>query len=130
SDGGGCSNPLTEATRSFSQEARVLVERREVLDERGIERALTRMAAEIVERAGGRAPLAFVGIRTRGVPLSQRLCKKVQDLEGQAVPLGAVDITLYRDDVLEGLPNPVVGRTDIPFELERRIVVLVDDVLF
>jgi pyrimidine operon attenuation protein/uracil phosphoribosyltransferase len=107
----------------------VLVERREVLDERGIERALTRMAAEIVERAGGR-PLAFVGIRTRGVPLSRRLRERVEKLEATTVATGAIDITLYRDDVFEGLPSPVVGSTEIPFDLKDRIVVLVDDVLY
>jgi pyrimidine operon attenuation protein/uracil phosphoribosyltransferase len=107
-----------------------LVERREVLDERGIDRALTRMAAEIVERAGEPAALALVGIRTRGVPLAARLCRKIREIEGYAPPQGAIDITLYRDDVLEGLPNPVVGSTEIPIDVKDRIIVLVDDVLF
>jgi pyrimidine operon attenuation protein/uracil phosphoribosyltransferase len=107
-----------------------LVERREVLDERGIDRALTRMAAEILERAGDPASLGLVGIRTRGVPLAARLSRKIQEIEGHAPVLGAVDITLYRDDVFAGLPHPVVGSTDIPFDVKDRIVLLVDDVLY
>jgi pyrimidine operon attenuation protein/uracil phosphoribosyltransferase len=107
-----------------------LVERREVLDERGIERTLTRLSAEILERAGGTASLSLVGIRTRGVPLAQRLAQKIREIEGRAPPQGAIDITLYRDDVFHGLPNPLVRSTEIPFDVKDRQVVLVDDVLF
>lgn len=108
-----------------------LVERRELLDAAGVARALRRLAAEIVERHGGTAQLALVGIRTGGYHLAARLARLLGELEpGAQVPLGAVDITLYRDDVFEGLPRPDVGPTELPFSLPGRTIVLVDDVLY
>ncbi len=107
-----------------------LVERRELLDAAGIARALRRIAHEIVERNGGATQLVLVGIRTGGVPLAQRLAQQIAGAEGQAPEVGAVDITLYRDDVFEGLPKPEVGRTELPGQIAGRTVVLVDDVLY
>jgi pyrimidine operon attenuation protein/uracil phosphoribosyltransferase len=107
-----------------------LAERREVLDEAGIARALRRMAHEIVERNGGAAGLVLVGIRTGGVFLAERLRVLLQEIERVAVPIGACDITLYRDDVFLGLPRPEVGPTELPFSIVDRIVILVDDVLY
>lgn len=107
-----------------------LFERREILDARGVERVLARMAAEIVERVGDVSALALVGIRTRGLPLAERLRERIHALEGVRPPLGVIDITLYRDDVFDGLPSPVVGSTEIGFRLRDKVVLLVDDVLY
>jgi pyrimidine operon attenuation protein / uracil phosphoribosyltransferase len=107
-----------------------LVERRELLDEAGIARVLRRMAHEIVERHQGGEGIALVGVHTGGYVLAERLVKLLQAVEGCAVPLGAVDITLYRDDVFDGLPRPEVGPTELPFVLPGKTIVLVDDVLY
>lgn len=109
-----------------------LVTRRELLDSAGIARALRRIASEIVEKNAGQAGLALVGIRTGGYFLAERLAKLVAEVEPErlAVALGAVDITLYRDDVFQGLPRPEIGPTEIPFDIGRHKVVLVDDVLY
>ncbi len=107
-----------------------LREKAQVLDEPGIDRALTRIAHEIIERAGGTADLALLGIRTRGVALARRIAARLHAIEGVQVPVGALDITLYRDDLgLKG-EAPVLRGTDIPFPVSGRIVVLVDDVLY
>lgn len=107
-----------------------LVERRELLDEAGIARALRRVASEIVERNSGVKEVALVGIRTGGLYLAERLVRLLEDAERVKVPLGAIDITLYRDDVFVGLPRPEVGPTELPFSLPGRTIVLVDDVLY
>lgn len=93
-------------------------------------RALTRVAHEILERNKGAHDLALIGIHTRGIPLAARLASKLRELEGVAVPIGQLDITLYRDDLSEIARTPVVRRTEVPFDLARRRVVLVDDVLY
>jgi len=107
-----------------------LVERRVLADEAAVSRMLRRLASEIVEKAGGIGDLALVGIRTGGLHLAERLCALIEGVEGRRPPLGAVDITLYRDDVFRGLPRPEIGPTELPFDLEGVVVVLVDDVLF
>jgi pyrimidine operon attenuation protein / uracil phosphoribosyltransferase len=107
-----------------------LREKAQVLDESGIERALTRIAHEIVERAGGIDGLALVGIRTRGVSLARRIAQRLQGIEGAIVPVGALDITLYRDDLGLKAEAPVLRGTDIPFPVAGRTLVLVDDVLY
>jgi pyrimidine operon attenuation protein / uracil phosphoribosyltransferase len=104
--------------------------RRELLDEAGIARTLRRMAHEIAERHAGGEDLALVGIRTGGLVLAERLVALLRDAGSQAVPLGAIDITLYRDDVFQGLPRPEVGSTELPFALPGKTVVLIDDVLY
>lgn len=101
-----------------------------ILNEEGLGRALTRIAHEILERNQGTAGLALVGIRRRGVPLAQRLAERIERIEGVRVPVGSLDITLYRDDLTTLAEQPVVGATEIPFDLNGRHVVLVDDVLF
>jgi len=108
-----------------------LTERREILDEAGIARTLRRLALEIVERVPqGERPLYFVGIRTGGAYLAHRLVDLVA-AAGEARPLlGAVDISLYRDDVFRGLPKPEIGPTDLPEPVDGKTIVLVDDVLF
>lgn len=101
-----------------------------ILDEQGIHRAVVRVAHEVLERNGGTEKLALVGIRTRGVHLAERLRQEIQAIEGVQVPLGMLDITLYRDDLQEIGPKPAVGQTEISFDLNGKILVLVDDVLF
>jgi pyrimidine operon attenuation protein/uracil phosphoribosyltransferase len=108
-----------------------LKERRELLDAAGIARTLRRMAHEIAERVPpDQRPLYLVGVRTGGAYLAQRLCEMLAAAgEGKPI-LGAVDISLYRDDVFHGLPKPEIGPTDLPEPIEGRTIVLVDDVLF
>jgi pyrimidine operon attenuation protein / uracil phosphoribosyltransferase len=102
-----------------------------VMDAQAIQRALVRIAHEIVERGHGTAGLALVGIRSRGVHLAQRLRGILHDIEhGEPVPFGVVDITLYRDDLDRGLQTPVVQGTSIAFPVEGKRILLVDDVLF
>jgi pyrimidine operon attenuation protein/uracil phosphoribosyltransferase len=104
---------------------------RQVMDALAIQRALVRIAHEILERNKGTEQLALVGIRSRGVYLAERIRRKVQEIENGALPpFGVVDITLYRDDLDRGVENPVVKGTDIPFAVDGRRILLVDDVLF
>jgi len=104
--------------------------RTQIMDAEALNRTLTRLAHEIVERNGGTDNLVFLGIRTRGVPLAQRLLRKIEQAEGVTLPLGILDVTMYRDDVFKNIKKPVVGTTEIQFEIDGKIVVLVDDVLF
>jgi pyrimidine operon attenuation protein/uracil phosphoribosyltransferase len=103
-----------------------------VVDAQRMGRSLARMAHEIVERNRGVEELAFVGIRTRGVPLAQRLARSLRDITGVDVPVGSLDITLYRDDLMRHTvgPQPLVRLTEIPFSIDTRKILLVDDVLF
>ncbi len=101
-----------------------------LLTEDEIRRALTRIAHEILERNGGTAALALVGIKSRGDVLAARVRAKIADIEGVSVPLGSLDITLYRDDLTRIGYSPEVRRTDLPFSVADRFIVLVDDVLF
>ena len=101
-----------------------------LLDAQGIQRALTRMAHEILERHQDLSVLVLVGIRSRGEFLAQRLGRILQQIDGTRVLVGALDITLYRDDVSLSAPNPVVHSTEIPFDVTDRTVLIVDDVLF
>jgi pyrimidine operon attenuation protein/uracil phosphoribosyltransferase len=104
-------------------------EKAQVLDEAALDRALTRIAHEILEKNGGSSDLAFVGLRTRGVTLAQRLAARIAQIDGATLPVGTLDITLYRDDLgLRGAP--IIRGTDIPFSIKNKTVVLVDDVLF
>ena len=104
--------------------------KRVVMDAEGIDRSLTRIAYEILERNKGVEDVVLVGIRTGGVFLAERLKKKIAAIEGVDVPLGVLDITLYRDDLLTTNRKPRLGKTDIPLSLDNRKVVIVDDVLF
>jgi pyrimidine operon attenuation protein / uracil phosphoribosyltransferase len=103
---------------------------KQVLDEGGIERALARIAHEILERNQGMAHLTLVGIRSRGVFLAERLQKKLFEIEKKEIPIGILDITLYRDDLSEAGPKAELHETNIPFDLKGKTVILVDDVLF
>jgi pyrimidine operon attenuation protein/uracil phosphoribosyltransferase len=101
-----------------------------VLDARAMERTLKRMADEIVELNAGVEELILVGIQRRGVQLAERLASAIRDAEGRDVPRGALDITLYRDDLQTVGPRPVVGRTSLPGDIDGARVVIVDDVLY
>jgi pyrimidine operon attenuation protein / uracil phosphoribosyltransferase len=101
-----------------------------VMDGEAMERALVRIAHEILERNLGVRDLALIGIRTGGVFLAERLRAKMEELEKVKIPFGIIDITLYRDDIGVSLTRPIVGKTEIPFSLKEKRVVLVDDVLY
>jgi len=103
-----------------------------LMDRERISRSLTRIAHEIVERNRGVGDLALVGVRTRGVPIARRLAATLREITGVDVATGALDITLYRDDLMKTAvgPQPIVRRTEIPFSIDGRHIVLVDDVLY
>jgi len=104
----------------------------QVMDADRMARALTRIAHEILERNRGTSDLALVGIRTRGVPLARRIAHSLKDINQGDVPTGALDITLYRDDLMRHAvgPQPLVRRTEIPFSIDDKRILLVDDVLY
>jgi len=101
-----------------------------VMNADDVARALRRIAGEVTERNRGADGLCLVGVRRGGVPLAYRLRVLLRELEGRDVPVGTVDINLYRDDLGTSLAAPVVGRSDIHFDLDGRVVLLVDDVLY
>jgi pyrimidine operon attenuation protein/uracil phosphoribosyltransferase len=101
-----------------------------LLDADSVDRGLRRMAGEISERTRGTERLVLIGVRRGGEPVSARLVRWLEELEGRRVPLGTVDITFYRDDAATALPNPRIGSSDVPVSLDGRHVILVDDVLF
>ena len=103
-----------------------------LMDADRMARALTRIAHEITERNRISDKLVLVGIRTRGAPIAQRIAKELQNILGEPVPTGALDITLYRDDLMRQPvgPQPLVRRTEIPFSIDDKRILLVDDVLY
>jgi pyrimidine operon attenuation protein / uracil phosphoribosyltransferase len=103
---------------------------RVVVDADGVARALTRIAHEILERNRGTANLVLIGIRSRGVDIAGRLARNIAEIEGAELPCGTIDITLYRDDLSRSVQQPQIKTTDIPFPIDDRYVVLVDDVLY
>jgi pyrimidine operon attenuation protein/uracil phosphoribosyltransferase len=107
-----------------------VVEKRQLLSAEEINRTLQRLAHEIVEKSGGAKDLALVGIRRRGVPLAQRMADLMRGFAGTTVPVGILDITLYRDDLSTIGPQPVVQSTNIDFTVDDRDLVVVDDVLY
>lgn len=100
-----------------------------VLSQSDIDRALTRMAHEIIEKNKGVEELALIGIQTRGVPLAQRIAGKIESIENKKIPVGSLDITFYRDD-FTSFVHPEVRSTDIDFDIKNVKLVLVDDVLY
>jgi pyrimidine operon attenuation protein/uracil phosphoribosyltransferase len=95
-----------------------------------IDRTLVRLAHEILEKNPDLDRLAFIGVRRRGVPLAQRLSRKIESLEGRAIPVGILDINLYRDDLTTVDIQPVVSATEIPFSVQGKDIILMDDVLY
>ena len=106
------------------------VKKKTILDADAIRRSLVRISHEIVEKNKGVENVVLVGIRTRGVPLAQRLAEQVAEIEGVKVPVGSMDITLYRDDLSTLAYNPIVKETELDFDINGKTVILVDDVLF
>ncbi len=102
----------------------------QLMDQTAVERTLVRIAHQIIEKNHGVENLCLVGIRTRGVPLAERLSADIFAIEGVKVPVGKLDITLYRDDLSTIADAPVVSDTEIPFDVNGKTVVLVDDVIF
>ncbi len=107
-----------------------LIEKSRIMDGARINRALSRLASEIVEENHGSAGLYLVGIQRRGVPLAQRLAERIENLEGAPINVGILDITLYRDDLSTVGANPIVNRTQLDDDIEERKIILVDDVLY
>ncbi len=105
-------------------------EKARLLDREGIRRSLTRIAHEILEKNKGTEDLILIGIRRRGVPLAVRLAELIQQIEGVEIPVGKLDITLYRDDLTALSDYPLVRGTDIPCDITAKKIVLVDDVLY
>src|SRR5881296_1909841 len=105
-------------------------EKSQLMSASEIDRTLVRLAHEILEKSGDLDKLAFIGIRRRGVPLAQRLARKIEALEKRAIPVGILDINLYRDDLTTVDIKPVLNATDIQFEVEGKDIVLMDDVLY
>jgi len=103
-----------------------------VMDADRVSRALTRIAHEILERNHGITGVSLVGVRSRGVPLARRIAGILSSVTGEEVPTGSLDITLYRDDLMRSAigPQPIVRKTEIPFSIDNRTIVLVDDVLY
>ena len=101
-----------------------------LLDEQAMGRAIKRMAHEIVERNKGIEDLCLVGIRRRGIPLAERMAEHIGMIEGSRPPVGELDVTFYRDDMERISDSPVVGASRLPFPVQGKIVVLVDDVLY
>ncbi|MEW6572581.1 MAG: bifunctional pyr operon transcriptional regulator/uracil phosphoribosyltransferase PyrR [Bacillota bacterium] len=107
-----------------------LKEKAQILDADGIRRSLTRMAHEIIEKNKGVENLALIGIRRRGVPLAVRMAQFIKEIEGREVPVGSLDITLYRDDLTQLSYQPLVYRTEVDYPVTGKRIVLVDDVIY
>lgn len=107
-----------------------LREKAEIVDADGLRRIVTRIAHEIVERNKGVDDIVLVGIRRRGVPLASRIAEKIKEFEGRAPIEGSLDITLYRDDLSMVANHPVVGSTEIPVDINGKVAILIDDVLY
>ena len=102
----------------------------EIMDEKAIIRATTRISHEIIEKNKGVKDLVLIGIKTRGIPFAKRLAKKIYEIEGKEIPVLTLDITLYRDDLSEIDDMPVVDKDGFSYDITNKVVVLVDDVLY
>ncbi len=107
-----------------------MIDKAEIMDESGIQRAVTRIAHEIIERNKGIEDVVLIGIQRRGVPLAKSIAKKIEEVEGRMVEVGILDITFYRDDLSMLSEHPVVNNTEIDFTIKNKIIVLVDDVIY
>ncbi len=116
--------------RAQTEEVKGMKKRKVVMDAEAIERSLTRVAYQIVEKNKGVEDLVLIGIQKGGVLLAERLGRKISAIEGVPIPVGKLDITLYRDDIMKSGKQREIGKTDIPFSLNGKKVVIVDDVLF
>ena len=107
-----------------------IVEKSQLMTATEIDRTLQRLAHEIIEKSGGTANLVLIGVRRRGVPLAHRIAQALRGIDGVDVPVGTLDITLYRDDLSKVAPHAVLQSSDIPFGVDDKDLVLVDDVLY
>ncbi len=107
-----------------------LVRKNIIMDAEAMRRAIVRIAHEIIEKNKGVENIIMVGIRTRGVPLAQRIAKEIENIEDVKVPVGFLDITLYRDDLSTLAYNPIVHGTELDFNISGKVIILVDDVLY
>lgn len=105
-------------------------EKSQLMSASEIDRTLVRLAHEVLERTTELDKLVFVGVRRRGIPLAQRLAQKIENLEGRKIPVGILDINLYRDDLSTVASQPVVNATNLPFSVTGKDVILTDDVLY
>jgi pyrimidine operon attenuation protein/uracil phosphoribosyltransferase len=105
-------------------------EKAKIMDEKDMERTLIRLAHEIIEKNRGADNLGFVGMQTRGVFLAKRIAQNINKIEGKLIPVGILDVTLYRDDFRQRLKQPIVQVTEIPFSVDNKDIIIVDDVLF
>jgi pyrimidine operon attenuation protein / uracil phosphoribosyltransferase len=121
---------LPERRQNHSQNKVCMNVKKRLLDGPRMNRAIRRMAIEILEKNRGTDDLIIVGIRSRGVPIAERMAKEIEEMEGHPVSSGILDITLYRDDLTTIAPQPVVKPTKLPEPIDDKIVVLVDDVLY
>jgi pyrimidine operon attenuation protein / uracil phosphoribosyltransferase len=121
-----------EESRSLMLEVEKMTQKAVVLDEQAIRRALTRIAHEIIEKNKGIDECVLVGIRTRGIYLANRLADRIEQIEGKRIPVGELDITLYRDDLTKKTDDdePLVKGSDIPQDITNQKVILIDDVLY
>ena len=106
------------------------MQKAQIMDEKAIGRAITRISHEIIEKNKGIENVVLIGIKTRGVPVATRIANKIEAIEGQRVDAGEMDITLYRDDLSKKQIDPVVNSTKIDFDITDKTVILVDDVLY
>ena len=107
-----------------------MLEKAKLMDEKAIMRAITRISHEIIEKNKGVEDVVLVGIKTRGVPIASRISKKIEQIEGTKINTGELDITLYRDDLKEINIDPVLNGSNVEFDINNKIVILVDDVLY
>ena len=107
-----------------------MIEKAKLMDEKAIARAITRISHEIIEKNKGVEDVILIGVKTRGVPIASRIATRIEQIEGHKVATGEMDITLYRDDLKEIQEEPVINSTNIGTDINDKIVVLVDDVLY
>ncbi len=122
--------PSKPAAAEAPAATRPMIEKARIMNEEEIRRALTRVAHEIIERNSGPQDLVIAGIRTRGAHMAERIVQRIEEIEGVRVPLGILDITLYRDDLQTISKSPLVRATEIPTSIFDKHVILVDDVLY
>jgi pyrimidine operon attenuation protein / uracil phosphoribosyltransferase len=125
-----CGLKFFYALRELLTEVVTLQDKAEIMDESGINRAVTRIAHEIIEKNKGAEGIALIGIQRRGVPLAHKIAGMMKEVEGTIVPVGILDITLYRDDLSLLSEHPIIKGTEINFIIEGRRIILVDDVIF
>ncbi len=101
-----------------------------IMDEKAINRSITRLSHEIIERNKGVSEVVLIGIRTRGVPLAERIASKIKEIEEEVVEVGSLDITLYRDDLSKANDAPIINKNDVGVDINDKNIILVDDVIF